>query len=87
MTDSTPETSRTRSDAGTEGNGSGPADDVVGEAEVYINEDDAPRRWRKAPVVHGPEWYAGRARTYFLLSAVLVLVHSALTVIDIIRAG
>lgn len=76
MTDRTPETSRTRSDAGAE-----ERLDVADEPECpYINEGDA-------PVVHGPEWYAARARTYFLLSAALIVVHLALTIIDIVRAG
>lgn len=75
MIDRTPETSRTRSDAGAE-----ERLDVADEPECpYINEGDA-------PVERGPEWYAGRARTWCLVSAALAVVHLVLTIIDINQA-
>lgn len=74
MTDRTPETSPTRSDADAE-----ERLDVVDEPECpYVNEDDAPR---------GPEWYTGRARTWCLVSAALAVVHLTLSIIDIVRAA
>lgn len=54
-------------------------------AEVYINEDDAPRRWRKIPVPHGPEHYARMARTWGLVSVLLAGAHIVLYLLD--RAG
>lgn len=67
MTDRTPETSRTRSDAGAE-----ERLDVADEPECpYINEGDA-------PVERGPEWYAGRARDLVITAVVLVIVFVAI---------
>lgn len=57
------------------------ADDVVGEAEFYINEDDAPRSWSSAPVGAGPEWYLRRLRYWVLASAFLFVGHLVLLVL------
>lgn len=55
---------------------------VVGEAEVYISEDDAPRRWWAAPAGAGPAWYLERSRYWALASAFLFVGHLVLLILS-----
>jgi hypothetical protein len=55
------------------------------DGDVYVSEGEAPRRWWKVPVPHGPEYYARMARKWGLVSVAMAAVHVVLYVLG--RAG